>query len=288
MNIKDLQKAINEGDALIINRLPFKDVFNELTPEEEKIGIVIDLETTGLNSKEDKIIELGMVKFTFASDGRIGRIIDTYNEFEDPGIDLPQRIKEITLIKDNDVKGKKFVDSEIKKFIEDSVMLIAHNARFDRSFFDHRFGYLPGIKAKRWACTMSQIDWSANLIFSAKLEWIMFKYGYFYDAHRALEDSLVTLGLLSMRLPIQEGTVMSEIIRESKAQYYRIAAKTPFQAKDAVRKLGYRWDPDNKFWYTEVTEEDLDATINEAKEVLSGYKNVVIEKASIPKNKRFT
>ena len=40
-------------------------------------GIILDVETTGLNSSADEIVELGMVNFEFARDGRVFRVLDT-------------------------------------------------------------------------------------------------------------------------------------------------------------------------------------------------------------------
>ena len=42
----------------------------------KKIGVIVDVETTGLDLIKDEIIELGMVLFEFSSDGRIFRILD--------------------------------------------------------------------------------------------------------------------------------------------------------------------------------------------------------------------
>jgi uncharacterized protein YprB with RNaseH-like and TPR domain len=38
-----------------------------------KTAVLLDIETTGLNSSQDEVIEFGMVKFTYLADGRIVR-----------------------------------------------------------------------------------------------------------------------------------------------------------------------------------------------------------------------
>ena len=70
--------------------------------------IAIDLETTGLNSSLDKIIEISAVKFI---DG-VHKEIFTY--LLDPGKPIPLFIKDLTGITDQMVKGKpKFSDHVI-------------------------------------------------------------------------------------------------------------------------------------------------------------------------------
>ena len=52
--------------------------------------VALDIETTGLNPAEDKIIEIGMAKI---SDGEI---VDSYSTLVNPGIKISERITMIT------------------------------------------------------------------------------------------------------------------------------------------------------------------------------------------------
>ena len=56
--------------------------------------VCIDLETTGLNSKRDKIIEIGAVKV------EQGKIVEEWETFVNPGRKLEERITELTGIRD--------------------------------------------------------------------------------------------------------------------------------------------------------------------------------------------
>ena len=62
--------------------------------------VALDIETTGLNPAEDKIIEIGMAKI---SDGEI---VDSYSTLVNPGIRISERITMITGITDDMVEGK--------------------------------------------------------------------------------------------------------------------------------------------------------------------------------------
>jgi DNA polymerase III epsilon subunit-like protein len=61
--------------------------------------ICLDLETTGLDKYNDSIIEIAMVKF----DEKNFKILDTFNSLVDPGIEIPDLIKNITNIKNEDL-----------------------------------------------------------------------------------------------------------------------------------------------------------------------------------------
>ncbi|MDR2411449.1 MAG: 3'-5' exonuclease [Candidatus Peribacteria bacterium] len=62
--------------------------------------VSFDLETTGLDKFNDKIIEIAMIKF----DKQTFKIIETYSCFIDPEIPIPEVISNITSIFDDDVK----------------------------------------------------------------------------------------------------------------------------------------------------------------------------------------
>ena len=102
--------------------------------------LVIDTETTGLDKKKDKIIEIGYVIVHF--DPETGAILDVvrrFSGFEDPGFPLPENITQITGITDQDVAGQKFDDDQINADIAESDLVVAHNAGFDRGFLELRF-----------------------------------------------------------------------------------------------------------------------------------------------------
>ena len=87
----------------------------------------LDLETTGLNPKYDKIIEVGAVKV------RNGEIIDRFQQLVCPGIALPEKITGLTGITQEELleaKGSETVIPQLLDFLEDDVIL-GHSVMFD-------------------------------------------------------------------------------------------------------------------------------------------------------------
>ena len=96
--------------------------------------VVFDLETTGFDKKECKIIEIGAVKI------RNGEVIDTFSEFVDPEQPIPPKITELTSITDSMVEGAEKIEvmlPRFKEFCKDCV-LVAHNALFDVGFMKEK------------------------------------------------------------------------------------------------------------------------------------------------------
>ena len=61
--------------------------------------IAIDLETTGLNPKTERIIEIGAARV------EDGTVVQTYSTFVNPERELDARIRELTGICDDDFEG---------------------------------------------------------------------------------------------------------------------------------------------------------------------------------------
>lgn len=92
--------------------------------------VAFDLETTGLSSREDTIIEIGAVRM------KGGQELARFQTFVDPGRTLERKIVDLTGITDDMLVGAPKIEEVLPRFLEfvgDSP-LIAHNADFDTGF----------------------------------------------------------------------------------------------------------------------------------------------------------
>lgn len=92
--------------------------------------VVFDIETTGLSSINDKIIEIGAVKI------KNMEVIDTFETFINPQTHISNFITKLTGINDTMVKDYPTIDEILPRFIEfiKGAILVAHNANFDVTF----------------------------------------------------------------------------------------------------------------------------------------------------------
>ena len=77
--------------------------------QETRISVLLDVETTGLNTAQDEIIELAMVKFDYLPDDRIAGVTDVFSSFNEPSNPIPNEITELTGITDEMVSGVKLI-----------------------------------------------------------------------------------------------------------------------------------------------------------------------------------
>ena len=131
--------------------------------------VSIDLETTGLNPKRDRIIEIGAIRV------EQGQIVEEFSTFVDPGRKLEERITELTGIRDEDLADapqldEVFPNSFLKKAAVD------RKITFERSAVDTlqiARRYLPELPHRNlgYLCQYYEIP---------------------HHAHRALEDAKAT------------------------------------------------------------------------------------------------
>lgn len=206
-------------------------------PNERTYSVVfLDTETTGMDPYKNKVIELGMVKATFSTERNTLLTVERYyDEFEDPGEPIPNEIIELTGITDDMVAGKSFDEESVAKFLAGDPLIIAHNAAFDRPFFERRF---KSLKNQRWACSLKEVNWKKLGFPGAKLEYLNFFIGYFYEAHRAYVDCLALLWLMYKRQD-----AFSALIESSLTSSIKVTVKgSTFSFKDRLKEKGFRFD----------------------------------------------
>ena len=153
--------------------------------------ICIDLETTGLDKYNDKIIEVAMVKF----DENSFEIVDTFSSLVNPEIDIPDVISNLTWIYNDDVIWAPMFDN-LKQDIVNFIWwlpILAHNISFDVGFLINNWININeniNIDTFFLANFLSYDSSSLNLEVLCDNFWIWIKW-----AHRALNDANATIKL---------------------------------------------------------------------------------------------
>ncbi|MDB5848298.1 MAG: polymerase subunit epsilon [Rhodoferax sp.] len=218
--------------------------------------LILDTETTGLNHARDKIMELALLRVDVdrATGQPVGPVL-VYDGLEDPGQPIPAEVQAITGIDDGMVRGQQLDTARIAELLDGVDLVVAHNAGFDRPFVEAR---LPAFAAKDWACSFADIDWKGEGKGSSKLETLALGLGLFYDAHRAEMDCHALLAVLQATLPTAGRSGLARLLQAAPTPRYRLQATgAPFDAKDALKDRGYRWDAVQKVWHTRLDDAAL-------------------------------
>jgi DNA polymerase III subunit epsilon len=136
--LEDMARSLVEsGDYRVTSRLEPQVEYNPPDHSPKLVAAVVDVETTGTNPDSDKINELGICLFEYdRQNGRIYKVLGSWEWFEDPGLPIPPEITNITGITDEMVVGHRIDDRAVDDLLSPVVLIIAHNADFDRRFLD--------------------------------------------------------------------------------------------------------------------------------------------------------
>jgi hypothetical protein len=128
----------------------------------------------------------------------------------------------------------------VRAVIEPAQLIIAHNATFDRPMVEKLW---PIFEQKHWACSFIDIDWKAEGLGSAKLDYLLMKAGWFHDGHRALSDALATVFLLTLPLPVTGRSGLKALLDCARRPLWAVRAEdTAFEQRAALKARNYRWD----------------------------------------------
>lgn len=251
------------GRYRVLRRL---ERFTRLVPGDVsqcRLGLVLDLETTGVDPLRDEIIEFSMLPFQYDDEGRVVAVGEAFSRLRQPGGPISAEITRITGIDDAMVEGQAIDVDEVEAFAESAVLIIAHNAAFDRRFAER---FAPALAHKAWACSMSQIDWKGHGVESSKLAYLAAHCGFFHGGHRAEHDCHATLEILATPIGEAGSTSLFQLLDRARRPSWRIwAENSPYDLKDVLKARGYRWNgetgPAPRAWYIDVDEADREAEV---------------------------
>ena len=294
MQHEDIEKLAvilnNSGNYRVTKKYQRLEYYNTGDEDDKMIAVFLDIEATGLSYTQDKLIELGMVKFEYNRQGSIFRLLDDFSGYQDPGILIPKYITELTGINDDTVRSHKIQESAVANYLQDVDLIIAHNAQFDRTFLEATF---PSLPSKAWSCLMYDVDWDKEGISSRKLEYIAYKFGFFYEGHRAINDCLAGVHLLAQKLPKSQVPVLKELLTQSAAIRFKLyAVNSPYDSKELLKSRGYRWsmNQNDKYraWSIELNEDKVAEEINYLRSSIYSTSSINIPVEILDAHSRFS
>lgn len=257
------QMLAQSPDYRVLRKLVPREEFAAFEGQETRTGILIDVETTGLNTSQDEVIELAMVKFTYLPDDRIAAVTSVFSSFNEPSIPIPEEVVELTRITDDMVAGHRIDPDAVASFVADAVIIVAHNANFDRKFAER---YWPLFERKPWACSATEVEWRKHGFDGSRLGYLLAGVGLFHEAHRAIDDCRALMEILSSNIPKLNRSAFAILLERARRKTVRIwAEQSPFELKDTLKRRGYRWsdgsDGRPRSWYVDVDETSQSAEI---------------------------
>ena len=158
---------------------------------------VLDTETTGLYPSSDRLVEIAIMLLEVERDsGRLVRVLDSYQELQDPGRPIPVEAIAIHGITDAMVKGHRIDAARVTAMLERADLVVAHNSGFDKGFVRQLVAHADTLL---WGCSCRGIPWRRlhPRLESSKLQHLASCLAIpTGTAHRAMGDVETTVNLL--------------------------------------------------------------------------------------------
>lgn len=150
--------------------------------------VCVDVETTGLSAKEEKLIEIGAIKVIN------GEVVDRFHSFLQPGKPIGAHIEALTGITDQMLEGAPLAKEVMPKFYEfcGELPLLGHNLIFDYSFLKKGMTNENLSFEKEGIDTLRIARKYLPELESRKLSFLCQHFKITHTAHRALGDAEAT------------------------------------------------------------------------------------------------
>ena len=254
---EQLERIVKEPEKFkLLEKVPFDDivpvsaagqkferiVLNDTEVSENRLRklVVLDTETTGVDNAAE-LIELAFCVCTYDVRTRTVLSIDCcFDAFSKPEKELSQEVSELTHITNDMLPKQKLSYDDFKEYLPEKCLVVAHNASFDRRILERSYPYV--LADLHWADSMTEIDWRKKGYNGKGLELLLTQAGFWYDAHRAINDVLALLWLI-----IQTGT-LAELCNNASKVSLEVRLSVSYAEKDSVKALGFRFRGEDKTW----------------------------------------
>ena len=228
-----------------------------------RTGLFVDLETTGLDPRQDEIIEIGMVPFIYRIDGTLLGTLPAFSRLREPSIPIPSLVQNLTGLTPKHLAGQTVSVDDVAAFAPNASLVIAHNAAFDRPFLER---FCPAFVNRPWACSMEDVPWDQAGFEGRKLGHLALQAGFFFDGHRAVDDCQAAIALLGHTGFPESRSALSLLLERARTVWKRLWAEyAPFELKDTLKARGYRWNDGSdgrpKAWFIDRPPEKVEEEI---------------------------
>ena len=209
--------------------------------------IILDTETTGLDEKENEIIEVGCILFHVSTRSILSQISFLLPVSINNAEDINGIPAEVT----NFNQPWKEAINFFLKLVEASDLIVAHNVEFDKKWFG--IGKLPKLD-KKWVCSLDDINWSFKKTLKNRPSVTDLALSFqipVWNLHRALSDCYYIAEVF------KKCEDLENLLIKAMEPRFLFKAIVSYERRDLAKKAGFRWNnPVQGAWTRKMSEDE--------------------------------
>lgn len=176
---------------------------------------IVDTETTGLDRISDEVIGIGLLCLRLnVQSGRPEGLVASTFQWREP-VTMSAEVEALLGITRAGLKGRRFDQEEMDRILQQTDLIVAHAAEFDRQFLEP---LIPALSALPWACSLTQIGWrSEERLERASLDYLLALHGRPPSSTRPEADCDALAHVLAQPLPRSPCTGFRRLIEAADA-----------------------------------------------------------------------
>ena len=206
---------------------------------DKKYILGVDFETTGLVETEEVVTEIGAVLWDCDAKMPVSIMSELVTLPE--GKKLTSEIVELTGITEELLKDfgsdPTIAFNNLNKLSEKATYIMAHNADFDKKFYDasvERLNIDNVLGEKKWIDSLSDVDYPKS-VGTRKLAYLATEHGFINPfSHRAVFDVLTMFNVV-------KNYNIEDIISNACDEKYELKACVSFDNKQKAKDTGFHW-----------------------------------------------
>lgn len=212
--------------------------------------LIVDTETTGLDSKVDQIVEIGAVLYSVEAHTTVLQMSTLVPARANPAEKI-NRIPERALALFSGIPT--YASTMLRAMAGVADVFVAHNYEFDRGFLTAMD--LELWSSRPWIDTRGEFPWKEGKPGDSLVNLVLAHGLGIGQAHRALTDCQMIARLFDL-YPEEELQAGLHHALLPRSVYLSL---TSFDEKHLCKEAGFQWNPEKKGWFKKLTEAEAEA-----------------------------